>query len=188
MLGNGRSRLQANLDKLKKYGKVYGCNALYRDFIPDYLVAVDSKMVIEINAANVQDRTEVWTNPNRNFKNFSKLNFFEPAKGWSSGPTALWLASTHNYNTIFILGFDYKGLQDRYLNNVYADTPNYRKSKDPATFYGNWSRQTEQVIQSFPDINYVRVDNDPLEFSWKSLKNYSTIDYKTFENRLNDQN
>ena len=32
ILGNGQSRLGVNLEKLKEYGKVYGCNAIYRDF------------------------------------------------------------------------------------------------------------------------------------------------------------
>ena len=31
ILGNGQSRLGVNLEKLKEYGKVYGCNAIYRD-------------------------------------------------------------------------------------------------------------------------------------------------------------
>ena len=33
-----------------------------------------------------------------------KLNFFPPSKGWSSGPTALWLASQHGSKQILILG------------------------------------------------------------------------------------
>ena len=37
------------------------------------------------------------------------FNFFQPSKGWSSGPTALWLASQQQYTTIYILGFDYQG-------------------------------------------------------------------------------
>ena len=54
------------------------------------------------------------------------FNFFQPSKGWSSGPTALHLASTHDTTDIYILGFDYKGLGER-INNIYADTPNYKK-------------------------------------------------------------
>jgi len=39
-LGNGESRKDVNLSALKPHGKIYGCNALYRDFTPDVLVAV----------------------------------------------------------------------------------------------------------------------------------------------------
>ena len=37
-LGNGESRLQLDLEKLRGHGKIYGCNAIYRDFIPDVLI------------------------------------------------------------------------------------------------------------------------------------------------------
>ena len=40
-VGNGESRRNVNLEVLRKFGKIYGCNAMYRDFTPDVLVAVD---------------------------------------------------------------------------------------------------------------------------------------------------
>jgi hypothetical protein len=43
VIGNGVSRQTIDLEKLKKYGTIYGCNAIYRNFNPDYLVAVDYK-------------------------------------------------------------------------------------------------------------------------------------------------
>ena len=50
---------------------------------------------------------EVWTNPNKAYHGFHGFHYFQPSKGWSSGPTALWLASTHGHDTIYILGFDF---------------------------------------------------------------------------------
>ena len=158
ILGNGTSRASVNSQELKTFGKVYGCNALYRTFDPDYLIAVDVKMVLEINKAGYQHKHTVWTNPNKSYQNLSNLNFFQPSKGWSSGPTALWLASQHGYEKIFILGFDYKGLDEgKKLNNMYADTVNYKKSTEGATFFGNWLRQTVSVIKENPNIMFYRV-------------------------------
>ena len=54
VLGNGTSRSSVYPRELSPYGKTYGCNALYRTFSPDYLVAVDVKMVLEINKAGYQ--------------------------------------------------------------------------------------------------------------------------------------
>ena len=45
---NGESRKGFDLEELRQYGKVYGCNALYRDFTPDALIAVDDRIVHKI--------------------------------------------------------------------------------------------------------------------------------------------
>ena len=102
VLGNGLSRKPIPFDPLKKIGKVYACNAVYRSHTPDYLVAVDAKMVNEICQAGAQLRMPVWTNPNRAYKKFKKLNYFEPSLGWSSGPTALWLCCSHNHQMVYL--------------------------------------------------------------------------------------
>jgi hypothetical protein len=181
VLGNGRSRLVVDPTRLKELGKLYGCNALYRDCEPDFLIAVDPKMVFEIADKAVHTRIPVYTNINTKVKNIPKLNFIDPSKGWSSGPTALWIATNHGYETIFILGFDYVGINDK-LNNVYADTHNYRRSTDPATFNGNWQRQTESVIKENPNTKYIRVmPPGSQEFGWQKYKNYSTMTYDEFK-------
>ena len=48
VIGNGTSRKPIDLNQLKTFGKIYACNAVYREMNPDYLVAVDSKMITEI--------------------------------------------------------------------------------------------------------------------------------------------
>ena len=184
VIGNGTSRSSIDLPQLKENGKTYACNAVYRTFSPDYLVAVDVKMVLEINKAGYQHKNEVWTNPNRSYQRMQNLNYFSPSKGWSSGPTALWLAAQHGYKTIYILGFDYRGLNDgTTFNNIYADTANYKKSTDGATFFGNWSRQTQSVIKSSSKINFVRVINKdsyiPQEFSkFNNLEHITVEEFK----------
>ena len=47
-LGNGESRLQLDLEKLRGKGVIYGCCRLYQDFTPDVLIAVDHGMMHEI--------------------------------------------------------------------------------------------------------------------------------------------
>ena len=177
--GNGTSREIVNLELLRPYGKIYACNAVYRQFNPDYLVAVDTKMILEINKSGYQHNHEVWTNPNKAYTRFKNFNYFQPSKGWSSGPTALWLASQHKNDIIYILGFDYKGLDDgKKLNNLFADTPNYKKSSDSATFFGNWSRQTQNVISTNSKTKFIRViEKDG--FIPKDLANFSNLTHIT---------
>ena len=183
VLGNGTSRANIDPSTLRPFGNIYGCNALYRTFNPDYLVAVDTKMILEINKAGYQNHNEVWTNPNKVYHRMANFNYFSPSKGWSSGPTALWLASQHGPKQIFILGFDYTGKEGgNHFNNIYADTDNYKKSIDGATYHGNWLKQTATTIKEHPRINYTRViakDNYcPEELN--ILNNYNTMDVEHF--------
>ena len=185
VLGNGISRKPINPEDLRSLGKIYGCNALYRTFDPDYLVAVDVKMILELQKnAYYKKNKNIWTNPNKSIMKFKGFNFFNPSKGWSSGPTALWLAAQHGYEKIYILGFDYRGLEGgQRFNNIYADTHNYKKSTDAATFFGNWMRQTQNVIREHKDIQFVRViapDNYcPEELN--KFENFSTIHVEEFQ-------
>ena len=182
VLGNGTSRKSINLENLKSKGTVYGCNAIYREFEPDYLIAVDTKMILEINKAGFQHNHQVWTNKNKAYAQFTGFNYFNPSKGWSSGPTALNLASDHNNNELYILGFDYVGLDDK-VNNIYSGTPNYKKVSDRATFHGNWLKQTLIVCQKNTNKRYIRVLGDnpfiPKEFS--VLNNLSHITVEEFK-------
>ena len=184
VVGNGTSRKSIDLNQLKKYGKFYGCNALYRDYTPDYLVAVDVKMILEINQAKWQMNNEEWTNPNKQYHGMQGFHMFQPSKGWSSGPTALWLASTHRHDTIYILGFDFHGLQDKQgnrsrVNNLYAGTHNYKRESEPATYFGNWERQTTSTCEAHAQINYIRVVEDKDDFVPKHLKKCNNLSHIT---------
>jgi hypothetical protein len=176
VLGNGTSRAGLSLPQMHQHGKLYACNAVYREYAPDHLVAVDTKMVLEINKFGYQLKNSVWTNYNKLYEKFKGFNYFEPRLGWSSGPTALHLASQHNYHTIYILGFDYVGLHEK-VNNIYAGTANYKKQNDRATYYGNWLRQTGIVIQKNPEKRYIRVvgDSGYLEFIPEQLEKFSNL-------------
>ena len=186
VLGNGTSRKSIDLKQLNEHGTVYGCNALYREFDPDYLVAVDTKMILEINKAGYQHSHNVWTNPNRAYHQMNGFNFFNPSKGWSSGPTALWLASTHDTQEIYILGFDYQGIEDK-INNIYADTPNYKKSHERATYHGNWLKQTCITCQKFSEKRYIRVlgENAFIPKEFKTISNISHITIEEFKKSFN---
>ena len=48
IIGNGQSRQEFDLKSLRGKGTTYGCNAVYRDFTPDYLVSLDRNISQEI--------------------------------------------------------------------------------------------------------------------------------------------
>ena len=65
-IGNGESRKVLDLEKLRPHGKIYGCNALYRDFTPDHLSAVDMGIMHEIyNSGFCQNTPTLFRDWNR---------------------------------------------------------------------------------------------------------------------------
>ena len=188
VVGNGTSRVSINPKSLVEQGIVYGCNAQYREYDPHYLIAVDVKMVNEIIASGYHKTHQVWTNSNKGINTKHNVNFFSPHKGWSSGPTALWFAASQGHKEIYILGFDYQGLNGKF-NNVYADTFNYKKSSDAATYFGNWLSQTEKVIKEFKHTKFYRVIEPGAFIPDKLgplLSNLSHITIEEFSNRFNE--
>ena len=184
VVGNGTSRRPIDLHPLKKIGPIYGCNALYREFEPDHLVAVDAKMIMEIAKSGWQKQHKVYTNHNKTFRDIENLKILNPSKGWSSGPTALWLASTHGHDTIYILGFDFHGKPDTNgqrtkVNNLYAGTHNYKKKGEPATYFGNWERQTASTCEAHAGTRYIRIVEDDDDFVPKQLKKVSNLSHIT---------
>jgi len=186
VLGNGTSRKPIQLEPLKQFGKVYACNAVYRDFEPDYLIAVDAKMVLEIAKTGWQQTHKVYTNHSKTFKDIRGLHIMNPSKGWSSGPTALDLATEHGHEVIYILGFDFKGTTgsgdggDK-VNNLFAGTLNYKRPTDPATYFGNWERQVGIILQRNSRKRYIRVVPEGEIFIPKSLTNFGNLTHMTVD-------
>jgi len=182
VLGNGTSREEIDPVFLRPHGRIYGCNALYRTFNPDYLIAVDTKMIREITQKNFHlQHGNVWTNPNKYTRSIPGLNLFNPNLGWSSGPTALNLASKHENDIIYILGFDYEGIGNKkeLVNNLYAGTENYKNKNDKATYFGNWSRQTMTVLKQNSNTKYIRVVRDKDYFLPETLQGIPNLEHVT---------
>ena len=59
-IGNGTSRDGFDLERLRPHGKIYGCNALYRDFTPDVLCAVDQGIMHEIYQSGYCNENEAY--------------------------------------------------------------------------------------------------------------------------------
>ena len=192
VLGNGESRNGIKISDLQQHGKVFACNAVYRTETPDYLIAVDPKMINEIGESDYAVKNEVWSNfnhqYNKNPKILNHVQWFKPSLGWSSGPTALKMAADKGFDTIYILGFDYQGhtrdskRKGFQLNNMFKDSRNYKRSVDEATFFGNWMNQTKRVLQDYPKIQFHRVVPNTgfkphdLEFN----KNFTNLDIEQF--------
>ena len=185
VLGNGKSRLGLDLPQLKEVGTVYGCNALYREFNPHVLVSTDPGISDEIQNSGYAKTNTHYTRKPIPGKGSIKIdrNF-----GFSSGPVAMTYAALSTVERIYFAGFDLVGINGK-INNIYADTPHYKKSQDKETFYGNWVNQIQGIIKVNPTKRFIRIlpEGGLTPEGWKQ-DNYSDmplVDFLVWINNLN---
>lgn len=185
VLGNGVSRQQVELAKLKGIGKIYGCNALYRDFVPDVLVSTDRPISEKIQSTGYANQNIFYTR--RPIDGLGARPVPQKYFGYSSGPIATGIACIDGAETVYLVGFDMGPVNNKF-NNVYADTEFYKKSTAVPTYTGNWARQIAGIIKEFPTKQFVRVMGDTSaeirEFAF--ISNYQTLPMLEFLNRINN--
>lgn len=172
VLGNGKSRLLINPEDLARVGRVYGCNALYRDFTPHVLVATDPGITAEIESSGYPLKHAFYTRrPNEELGSRLITKHF----GFSSGPIATKLAADAGHRVIYLVGFDLAST-DGFQNNVYAGTANYRAAGDKETYYGNWIKQLKHIFDEHPHQRFIRLmtQDGIIPYEWQSANNYKS--------------
>jgi hypothetical protein len=186
VLGNGVSRRGVPLDNLQQLGTIYGCNALYRDFTPDVLIATDRPISTFIQESGYSQAHKFYTR--RPINNLGAFPVPKEYYGYSSGPIAIGLAAVDQHQRIYMVGFD-MGPNNSKFNNVYASTEFYKKSDAQPTYTGNWVKQVRQIAVDFPRTQFIRVVGKTTatipEFS--TIKNIEHMPLDTFLDRINNQ-
>jgi len=182
--GNGISRQAIDLNQLRPLGKIYGCNGLYRDFEPDYLVATDRPISETIQNSGYSASHKFYTR-----KPINGLGALPVPKKYhsnSSGPIATALAAINGNQIVYMLGFDMGPTVNQRFNNMYAGTDFYKKVDAAPTYTGNWVKQLVAIAKDFPQTTFVRVCGattaDIREL--KTLNNLQHIPVQTFLDRV----
>jgi hypothetical protein len=120
LIGNGKSREQFSLEQLRGKGTIIGCNALYRDFTPDVLIAIDAKLIKEIRD-NKYHENNFTIIPHNRTTDLPGSKRWRTDKFNTSGCYAMklisyWMQPEYCY----MLGMD------NYPGNVYDSTLNYQ--------------------------------------------------------------
>jgi len=186
VLGNGISRLAIDLNHLKTLGPIYGCNALYREFVPDVLVSTDKPISEQIQHDGYSLKHTHYTR--RPFNNQGALSIPQQYYGFSSGPIATALAALDKNIAIYLIGFDMGPAEFGQFNNVYADTEFYKKSSAKPTYTGNWVRQLKEVAKDFPKTSFYRIKGTTTADipDINGVKNLAHMSMEDFLNRINN--
>jgi len=154
VLGNGRSRTSVNVLTLRSHGMIYGCNALYREFEPDVLIAADRAISEQIQHAGYSQNHKFYTR--KPIAELGALRVPHEYWGYSSGQIAVALACMDRHKNVYMLGFDLGSTNSKF-NNVYADTEFYKRSSDRPTYAGNWVKQLIRIAKDYRDSKLIRV-------------------------------
>ena len=155
-IGNGPSRKDFDLTKLKETGQTYGCNALYRDFIPDYLFMVDRFISQKIVDDKVFDKCICYAPALEFNRSKRRLHLIPHNPHWISGSAAFWTACMHGHKNIYLIGFDFREYGKNQLNNIYQDTDNYGP-RHSDTIFEPWLQQYRSICKRRPYCKFTVV-------------------------------
>lgn len=187
VLGNGISRQGIDLPTLQTLGRVYGCNALYREFTPDVLVATDRPIARAIQESGYAKTNRFYTR--RPLPGFDAQTVPHEYYGYSSGPIAVGIAAQDQHDKIYMLGFDLGPTATQKFNNIYAGTEFYKPVDANPTYTGNWIKQICRIMRDYPHTKFYRVcgpTTAPIT-ELTALPNLILVDLDTFQNRINNQ-
>ena len=184
VLGNGISRKTIVSASLQPLGKIYGCNALYREFTPDVLVATDRPIATAIQESGYAQNNIFYTR--RPIEGLGARAVPKVYFGYSSGPIAAAVAALDGHRQIYLLGFDMGPDKNQQFNNVYAGTEFYKMPTAMPTFTGNWVKQLIRITQDFPLAQFVRVHGSTTAniAQFATLPNLKSLDLSEFLNQF----
>ena len=184
-LGNGPSRQEYpawkfghnNKRKIARYyNVVYGCNGIFREWLPDFLVVTHQLLATQIPREFVES---VYA-PQEIMRRHSGMNLLPGCQRLDAGSAAAYLAAFHGAKRVFLYGYD--GQQDPGKNNnMYAGTEYYPADTESVND-NSWVKNLTNVIETFQDVEFIRVTTK-IDDSYRllqKLSNYKIVNFRKF--------
>jgi hypothetical protein len=189
VIGNSPTRLEFNLQNLKKFSgllgadtlQTYGCNALYRDFTPDFLVVHGNDIVKELAESEYIKNNIVYTNAIHLLEYPNKFYLIPYNPYADAGTTAAYIAAFDGHKKIYLLGFDEQD-SENYNFNVYAGTNGY-DALDAEILSDTWVTNRVELFNLYNDVDFIWVTlygRSTVPESHKSCVNFRQISYRDF--------
>ena len=143
-IGNGESRKGYDLNKLKGKGRIYGCNALYRDFTPDVLVAVDQGICHEIYNSGYCQNNETYL------------------RGWTRLPAPI-------YESVINAGASITAEEMAVVKENKLINSNERGDCQEFVMHGSNISGAVKILKENKDIESKNVNHTAVDVSWCSM-------------------
>jgi hypothetical protein len=189
VIGNSPTRLEFNIQNLKKFSgllgadtlQTYGCNALYRDFTPDFLVAHGNDIVKELAESEYVNNNIVYTNAIHLLEYPNKFYLIPYNPYADAGTTAAYIAAFDGHKKIYLLGFDEQD-SENYNFNVYAGTNGY-DAVDAEILSDTWVTNRVELFNLYDDVDFIWVTPrgcSTVPGSHKSCVNFRQVSHRDF--------
>ena len=191
VIGNGPSRLELfDLNLLSKHRggllgsrklQTYGCNALYRNFSPDFLVAKGNDMIKELVQSNYTKDNIVYTSSIHLLEHPGKFYLIPYDPYTDAGTTAAYIAAFDGHQRVYMIGFDGQDTPGHNYN-VYAGSHNY----DPLTATvsdARWVEDRTTLFKTYNETEFIRVSlkgREPIPEPWRYCSNFRAIGLNEF--------
>ncbi len=193
IIGNGSSRSHYDLNDLFPRGIVWGCNALYRQFAPEYklphfLVAIDDAIITEIeystfpsNRFIVPPENEKWEPVELHWGRSADPNWNPTRPRSNAGMNAMREAIKLGHDDLYIMGFDFLVVdQEQAMSNMFDGTPcygpetraNVEDTRKRLNYFG-W------VIENNPNVTFNLVFNKNTQIYMPEATNVNLVDYES---------
>lgn len=186
VVGNGKSRIEVNLDQLVGKAPIFGCNALYRDFDKwDYLVSIDQGMVNEIRQAEGALGNGTIIVPPEDM-HFEPAEYSPYRRRNNAGMLAMDIAIKRGFDVLYLLGIDFVLKGDISTDNVYKNTDNYGPETH-ASQDDNYHRirYLEWFARKNPNTKFVFVVPDDVPMRVIEAPNVVGMKMETFKKKVN---
>ena len=139
VVGNGLSREGFDLERLRGYGTIVGCNRLHETFEPNYLVGIDTRMHPALHEAVKKPHSWKWIN--RDVDNnehvitvdgVTVVKVEDINNGFINNAglcATAFLAEILRVDEIYMIGIDWFLPVEGRVNNIFEETGNRRQSK-----------------------------------------------------------
>jgi len=189
VVGNSPTRLEFNIQNLKKVSgllgadtlQTYGCNALYRDFTPDFLVAVGNEITQELAGSEYVKNNIVYTSAIHLLEYPNKFYLIPYNPYADAGTTAAYIAAFDGHKRIYLLGFDEQDTEN-YNFNVYAGTNGY-DATEADVGSDKWVANRLELFTLYNDVDFAWVTpygRSTVPESHKSCTNLRQISMRDF--------
>jgi hypothetical protein len=192
VLGNGISRSMIDINLLKKergfHGsktlRIYGCNALYRDFDPDFLIVTRDSIAEEIATKNLKSgdycKNNIVYASVKNILDYpGNFHVIPQNPGWNSGAIAAYLACFDGHRKVYLIGHDIIDTPGADYN-LYTGSNGYNDKSTIGAFYETCMLI---VFKTYSDTDFVFVNKTGkgnFPESWKACLNVRRLGLRDF--------